>query len=396
MKPNKIVFVQNSLGHYHYDRMIHLSDMCNKVGIALYNIELASYTNEYQWAVKYTQSEFTNFTLFSGQKINDIPDRVVWSALKTKLTELKPDVIFVIGYDSKIMRKTKIWAGRNGCATILVSDSNEFDRKRYWIFEFIKYLFVSRYDAALVAGTSSSLYIQKLGIPKERIVYGWDAIDNSKFSRRASDNRDKIQETRQKWSLPDNYFLFVGRLIKQKNLPRLLNAYKTYVLDTLDTIDPWPLVICGIGPEYEFLLKQIEGFPESVQKLILFSGHVKQPEIIDFYTCASCMVLPSVSETWGLVVNEALACSIPVIVSNQAGSSFDLVQNGRNGWLIDPYNIVEMTDILRKVRELDQNERINAGIRGRELIDAWGLEKFSNSVLNGIQIAYDHHNRYKT
>jgi glycosyltransferase involved in cell wall biosynthesis len=158
-------------------------------------------------------------------------------------------------------------------------------------------------------------------------------------------------------------------------------------------LDPWKLVICGAGPDEEKLRGHIMDMPEQIREKILLYGYMKQPDIIDFYSCASCLVLPSWYETWGLVVNEAMACDLPVIVSNKAGCSFDLVRNNVNGWIFDPFNVSELANLMTKMTRLNESARTEMGLRGREIISAWGLDRYCQGVMESAWIAYDRRNQ---
>jgi 1,2-diacylglycerol 3-alpha-glucosyltransferase len=353
----RIVFIHPFLLHYHYPRLQALSRHCENIGISFTNITLAGNTNIYRSLIENKEGKFHNITLFPGQNLEDISKDRTWSCLKMHLDLLQPQVIFLYGYSLDAFRRAKLWADHRKCATILISDSNYFDRSRNRILEYLKSMFVSRFDAAFVGGSNSSFYLQSLRIPKERIVPGYDVIDNEYFHLRSIANKLDIVETRRKWDLPDNYFLFVGRLLCEKNITGLLQAYYEYV-ERLDSgTDPWSLIICGSGPEEGELLRQVNCLPKPLIRKILLYGLIRQPELIDFYSCASCFILPSITESWGLVVNEALACELPVIVSNRCGCWADLVVEGKNGWTFDPYNLPELANLMQTIHSLDPSQR---------------------------------------
>ena len=287
-------------------------------------------SDQYRSLYENPETNFNNRVLFRGQNLESIPTREMWLSLSKELTTLRPDVVFVYGYSLRIMRQITFWAQWKGVGVVLISDTNEFDRTRYKPLEVLKSLFVSRVDSAFVGGTNSSLYLQKLGFPQGRIVTGYDTVDNQAFFKRTDENRRAQSQVQKRWSLPDNYFLFVGRIIKEKNLERLLNAYKRYAAYVGSDTAPWSLVICGSGPGEEGLRQIVERMPQQLQERVLIYGRIRQTEIVDFLSCASCLVLPSTSESWGLVVNEAMACKLPVLVSKQAGCAADLVQGRRD------------------------------------------------------------------
>lgn len=385
-----IVFVQISLVHYQYPRLQALSEKCQEAGVTFTNIELTSFFNEYPWLTGNEQTRFTNITLFPGQSLEKVDQNLLWPALQGALEKLNPDVIFYFGYSLKIMRRMKTWADKRNITSVLMSDSNRFDRTRYLPFEMLKRLFVSRYDGAFVGGTSSSQYIQSLGIPASRITYGLDVIDTTFFEERSSENRSHIHEVRQRWNLPDRYFLFVGRLIAEKNLPMLLAAYQKYVLAKEQAASPWDMVLCGGGSQESELKQIIQNMPDRVREKIHLRGHINQPEIIDFFSCASCFVLPSVSESWGLVINEALSCGLPVIVSSKAGCARDLVIQGENGWVFDPENLDELVRLMDCITDFDEPVRAAMGQKGRELISDWKLDRFTRGAIEIAGIAHAH------
>jgi 1,2-diacylglycerol 3-alpha-glucosyltransferase len=394
VKLKTIVFVHPFLLHYHFPRLHALAEECRRAQISFYNITLASYVDIYRSLMQDKEEKFNNIVLFPGQNLEYVPEKRIRSSLKQELNQLQPDVVFLYGYSDGAMRQAKSWAEKRNAATVLISDSNEFDRPRNKVFEFVKSLLVSRYDAALVGGSNSSSYLQRLGIPAARIVSGYDVIDNEFFRQQASKNRQSSSQIRQKWNLPEDYFLFVGRLVKSKNIRGLLHAYAEYVNLVHETSTPLSLVICGSGPEEKGLHEYVGNMPSPFGKQILFYGLIKQPELTDFYSCASCFILPSLPcESWGLVVNEALACGLPAIVSNKCGCSLDLVSDGINGWLFDPFNSGELASRMLQFHTLDPASRAEMGLRGEEIISQWGLETFSRNALKCAGIAVEHRNR---
>jgi 1,2-diacylglycerol 3-alpha-glucosyltransferase len=388
MALRKIVFVHPFLLPYHYPRLNALDKECQKVGILLYNIQLAGSVKIYDSLIEQLHGHFNNRCLFAEQDFSTIPPQAMQPAVLKTLEEIRPDVVFLYGYSLSIMRYIKSWAKNNNVASVLISDSNYADQKRYWPLELLKSLLVSRFEAAFVGGTSSSLYIQSLRFPKQNIVLGYDVIDNEFFQNRNMVNNKNISQVREKWNLPEKYFLFVGRMIKEKNLMRLLKAYASYV-DSAGS-NPWDLVLCGDGPEEAELHNYVQESDESLRKHIRFCGVVKQPELIDYYSAASCLLLPSISESWGLVVNEALACGLPVIASQRCGCAMDLVVNDVNGWQVDPEDTQELTGRLLQMYHLDERARLEMGRHGEEIISKWGLKRFCSGALESAQIALDY------
>lgn len=116
-----------------------------------------------------------------------------------------------------------------------------------------------------------------------------------------------------------------------------------------------------------------------------------------YYHAAAALVLPSLyGETWGLVVNEAMASGIPVLVSRKCGSSETLVRDGVNGFLFDPDNIRSIEQTLLKFFLLDVDSRVDMGNASRRLIDDWGLERFCQGMWDAVSFAQSHGKRKGT
>lgn len=381
--------VQTTLGHYHPPRLMNLAKSCQLEGFEFDNIELSGSLSTYPWFQTATHGEFSNISLFPNQQLENIPAEEMWSKLRTTLERIKPTVVILMGYSLKIMRQAQEWCKHNRIATVLISDSNYFDKKRYLPFEFIKYLFVHKMDAAFVAGQTGRAYIMKLGIPQERIAFGCDVVDVQAISKQAGLNRERMEQIRQKWNLPENYFLFVGRLVPEKNVLGLLEAFEKYLRDDKSG-NACHLVICGAGIEQEKIERYLNTFPVEDRARIHLYGFIGPNDIVDFFSGASTFILPSISEPWGLVVNEAMACSLPVIVSNRSGSAYNLVQEGENGWIVDPLDPGMMTRVMNEAANLDPQQRAAYGDKSRTLINDWDLDRYSKGVIESSKMAIAH------
>jgi glycosyltransferase involved in cell wall biosynthesis len=366
-----------------------LADRCRSEGIEFANVELAGYIDYYRTLFADGEKRFENRVLFPGRDFDSIPYAAMWGSLSTCLGDLKPDVVFTYGYSCRIMRRVMAWAKENHIAVGLISDSNRFDQKRRRPVEFLKSLYVSRYDAAFVGGTSSSLYLQGLGLPGERILPGYDVVDNESFRTKAQAARQARPALQKKWNLAEKSFLFAGRLGPPKNLTGLIRAYRLYA-ESLDGLDPWGLSICGTGPLAEELQSLVRGLPAGLARHIVFLGQTGQSDLAEVYSASSCLVLPSLTESWGLVVNEALASALPVLVSERCGCAADLVRDGINGWRFDPASDQELAGLMSRLSGLDPGKLEEMGRCGEDLISEWGLDRFVGNGLGAVRLAYQH------
>ncbi len=388
----RIAFVHPFLLHYHYPRLSALAAACERMGIIVENIQLAGYTETYRSLIQDRDAHFRNRCLFAGQKYSDIPAHTMRACLKQALEHMQPQAIFLYGYSFSIMRWARSWAQSEGIGSILISDSNYLDKRRNPVFEFLKSMLVSRFDAAFVGGESSTLYLEHLGFPRARIAVGYDVVDNENIRSRNSSNKPNIEAIRASRNLPEQYFLFVGRMVECKNVLGLIRSFADYVR-ALGS-DPWDLVLCGDGPDEATFRRLAEASGEKIAKHIRFLGLVRQPEIIDVFSGANCLVLPSTRyESWGLVINEALACELPVIVSQRCGCAMDLVKNDLNGWQFDPDDPRALTERLIQMHCLAPRARAEMGRHGQGIILNWGLDRFVSGAMESAQIAIRHAGR---
>src|SRR5262249_2397417 len=155
-----------------------------------------------------------------GQSVN--------ASLRSHLVELQPDAVAIPGWGFQFSRAALAWCRENGISSILMSESKEDDEKRRWWKELTKkWMYVQRYDAALVGRGRHQEYLEKLGLQADRIFRGYDVVDNAHFLKVASGARQDPRAARVRQpKLPQRpYFFSATRFIKRKNLRFLLEAY---------------------------------------------------------------------------------------------------------------------------------------------------------------------------
>jgi glycosyltransferase involved in cell wall biosynthesis len=161
------------------------------------------------------------------------------------------------------------------------------------------------------------------------------------FSRSGKTVREKADRLRSQLALPERYFLYVGRLVRPKGVLDLLEAYASLPVELRSQVS---VVLAGNGPmrpELESLAREI--YPGEVQ----FAGFVHRDDLPNYYSLAECLVLPTHSDTWGMVVNEALASGLPVICSDVAGCAADLVQS--NGRLVACGDVRQLANAMQEI-----------------------------------------------
>jgi 1,2-diacylglycerol 3-alpha-glucosyltransferase len=271
--------------------------------------------------------------------------QAVWS----ELNRLNPQTVLVPGYYNVPALASALWARLKRRRSVLMTESTEDDHQRIWWREFAKSLIIrGLFQWAIAGGEAHLRYLKRLGFPVERVGRFYDVVDNEFFWNRAQSER--LRHRAYEVGLPERFFLYVGRLAEEKNISKLLAAYQGY----RERGGTWSLVLVGGGPE-ETKLKEVANRSE-FRHDIHFEGLKTSGELAPYYAFASCFVLPSIREPWGLVVNEAMAAGLPVIVSTACGSAEDLVITGENGFVFDPHSVSELEQCLTRVTSLSAGE----------------------------------------
>lgn len=265
-----------------------------------------------------------------------------------------------------------------------MADSTAHDEPRVWWKEWLKSRVVRLYSAALVAGTAHVKYVATLGLNQESAFIGYDVVDNDYFSTQSEQARVAAASLRSQLRLPENYFLASSRFIEKKNLLRLVDAYAAYSEHAGESA--WNLVLLGDGPLKPTITDQIARLDVS-EKLIL-PGFKQYNELPIYYGLAHAFIHASTSEQWGLVVNEAMASGLPVLVSCRCGCAPDLVRHGVNGFTFDPYDVEEITRCMLETSHGEHN-LVAMGRASREIIRDWSPEMFAENMLRATQAAID-------
>jgi glycosyltransferase involved in cell wall biosynthesis len=264
-----------------------------------------------------------------------------------------------------------------------MSESTAQDEPRFWWREAIKRRIVNGYSTALVGGQRHIEYLAGLGMPRDRIFIGYDVVDNDYFRQKAEEVRGQRSEVRQKYGLPENYFLASARFIKKKNLPTLLRAYAGYrrLVERSANSSLWDLVLLGDGPLKSDLCRLIADL--RLYDSVLMPGFKQYDELPGYYALANAFVHASTTEQWGLVVNEAMASGLPVIVSNRCGCVPELVREGVNGFTFDPDDAGQLSELMLSLSKESQLPAM--GNASRNIISDWGIERFGQGLSDAAE-----------
>ena len=281
------------------------------------------------WAVKLRGKDL--FTYFVNPSITK------------ELSEFNPDRLVISGWDLFAYQIAYWWGWRHKKEIIIYSDSTSGEKSwRRTVSRPLVRVFVKVASGYIAAGTRARAYLMSLGAKEERVEIFQLDVNKGYFMKEAAKYKGQREQTKKSLGIKSKYnLLFVGQLIERKGIMDLLKAYKKIAANP-----SWGLVIVGYGQ----LEEEISTFISDNQlERVTLLGTVEQYDLPKIYTATDCLVLPSLQEAWGLVVNEALYCGLSVIVSDMCGCGPDLVKTGENGYIYQTGNEVSLLEAINKI-----------------------------------------------
>ena len=375
MKPVCILF--RHWGPYHLARLRAVAERLPVSGLEMFGQDhdlLAAETDR--------RETDSCLTLFPQDSCRSVCPGEIKKVLIRTLNRIQPSIVALPGWWETASRAALSWCLRNNIPAVMMSDSQASDAARSWPREAVKRRLVARCVSGLVSGTAAGDYLAELGMPRERIFTGYDVVDNDHFHRGALLARAQAPGWRDELDLPQNYFLFSGRFIAKKNLHRLLEAYASYRRQVGSAA--WNLVMLGNGPLLVSVQKWI--FELGLSGTVKICGVKSYSELPFYYGLAGALVHASTTEQWGLVVSEAMACGLPVIVSRQSGCSHDLVEHGKNGFVFDAFNTADLTRWLVHVAS-PACDRSAFGEASRAIVANWSPARFADGLQRAVATA---------
>src|SRR5262249_3172812 len=376
------------IGPYHHARLNAAADRLSVTG---FEWSAKAYD---AWGAEDSPARYQKISLFSEATDHYPRKSELRRAFLWALEQANPDVVAVNGWNNFGSLIAATCSLRRGIPMVVMSESSREDEPRTWWKEAIKRRIVGLYSAALVGGRRHVEYLVELEMPREGIFTGYDVVDNGYFARRALELRTSNYEIRKKYGLPENYFLASARFVEKKNLPRLIQAYAEYRRRSsafakaaadkeIGGKAPWDLVLLGDGPLRGTLKSQLATL--NLNEHVHLPGFKPYEELPVYYASANAFVHASMTEQWGLVVNEAIASELPVIVSERCGCVPELVQG--NGFTFDPTNEHELTARLLEMASLSDEERKYLGDNSYGIAAHFAPERFGEGLERAANVA---------
>lgn len=243
-----------------------------------------------------------------------------------ELAEARPDAVLLTGWHAWPLVQLLATAWWKRKPVIMRGEANAL-RPRPWHVRLLHRAILGRCRAFLCIGQSNRDFYRRYGIDDDRLFDAPYFVDNQRFMRQAADLASHRDELRAAWGIDTDAFCFcyAGKLEPKKRILDLLEALR---IGRDRTQARMHLLVVGTGE----LQQQAQDFARQHRLPVTFAGFLNQTEIARAYVAADALVLPSdFGETWGLVVNEAMACGRPAIVSDRVGCGPDLVHEGLTG-----------------------------------------------------------------
>jgi glycosyltransferase involved in cell wall biosynthesis len=291
------------------------------------------------------------------------------------------DLAVICGYDHPTLLLALLYCLLTSLPFVLQGESHVVHKrhpakkalKRWLLFPLLR-----RARAAFATGTKAADYWVEAGIPREKVFILSNTPDIEFFIAASDAARARREQIRESLGLNGRLTgIFVGRFVVVKGVEVLLRA-----LALLPHEKRPQLLLVGDGPlkaDYEQIIKT-HNLP------VRFIGFQQKEQLPELYAAADFFALPSLSEPWGVVVNEAMACRLPVLLSDQVGAAYDLLEEGRNGFMLPAGDVEAWSKALRAMMDMPTAELERMGVNSREIVRPWNHEANVKNVLECVKL----------
>ncbi len=373
-----IVIIWQRFLPYHVACIRHTKKRLAELGHRLTAIEVAAQDASYGFPKEVSDPSFDYVCCFPKTSYHEHRPREIFKRVFSALRELSPDIVFSPATAFPEGMAAYNYRLRHGKRSVMMDDMWEYADRRGGLVREVKRLINRNIEGVFIPAPSHLHYYKKMGFPEERIVFGVYSVDNDFFSNGAAYAQAHETVLRRQFDLPVDYFLFVGRFLARKGIETLIEAFRRY---RCGMSMPWDLLLVGSGDQLTTLQSRasdIEG--------IRFVGPKFGDTLCHHYGLAKALIVPSLIDQWGLVINEGMASGLPVIVSRGCGGAKTLVREGENGWTFDPGNVETLAGLMSRMSKLSREDLISMAEQSKQIISEWSLDRFSDGVLKALTI----------
>lgn len=376
MKKYKVALIHNIISPY---RVPFFEGLTRHPSIDLSVYFCAKTHKNRKWDI--LESNKYNYNVLSGKTFEFLG--IIYHinpVIISKLIKRRYDIVIISGNTDFTTQAAFITSKLLKTPTILWSEGIESAQSLLGkvINPLTRYI-VRNVDAVVVPGTISRDFHIKMGASQKKIFIAPNIVDNKRFMQKSSKIKKDKERLKQELNIRNKkIILFVGQLIKRKGVEYLIKAYKR----VKDEYDDVCLVIIGDG----VLKKELEEIciKEDI-KDVHFTGWVPEEQKIIYYSIAELFVLPTLKDLWALVINEAMACGLPVISTKAAGCAVDMIIPSENGFIVDAGNIDQLYSAMKEII-LNEELARKMGERSLEIIESgFSLGKMVNGFVSAIE-----------
>jgi glycosyltransferase involved in cell wall biosynthesis len=284
--------------------------------------------------------------------------------LPARVAAFRPDAALLVGYNYPSFLRLLLSPRLARCKFLLRGDSHRLVPRRGPMETLRRALLAAlfkRFAGFLYVGAANRRYYLQHGVPERKLFFAPHAVDNDRFSAARADAEKEARAWRHELGIGDDrrVVLFAGKFEPIKRPLDLVEAFAAAA--PAEAV----LLLVGSGPLEGELRRRAGGRPG-----VRFAPFQNQSRMPRTLAAADVLALPSASETWGLVVNEALCLGRPVLVSDRVGCAEDLVEPGADGWVFPAGDVAALAAALRKALAPGVDLR-GMGERGREVVSRY-------------------------
>ncbi len=345
----RVVLITNIPTPYRIPLYNALFEECDKRGMQFTVVFASKGYKRRKWKIDYHKIRFPHCFLSSAKIPLGVNGEVMftWSNIFKTLSSLRPDLIISAGFSLATIKTALLSFQKQNLPYIIWTESIDRPFQHRSVLRTLqRKLLVKRASAFLTSGSRAADYVKTLGVGPERIFRAISTVDTDLFHQKTKRIRHTLTDTP-----GGKKMLYVGHFTRGKRIDLLLCLLHK-LMRTDDSIELW---LVGSGPEYHPLhtLSKTLG----IEKNVSFFPFQQQESLFDFYARADCFVFPSEYDVWGMSLVEAMASGLPCVASKSAGAAIDLIEHGKNGFLVDFRCIDELIPIFSELLNTPEKAR---------------------------------------
>ncbi|MBM4284585.1 MAG: glycosyltransferase family 4 protein [Deltaproteobacteria bacterium] len=304
-------------------------------------------------------------------------------AISKQIRNFIPDAVLMVGIKPFLLYTSILALLRvRGTPLFFLGESNQESRgngARTPLNRMAWMVLLRQYSAVFCIGQKNRLFLRHHGVPPARLFYAPYSVENERFQSGYRESLAKRKTMLADLALPADSrgFIFCGKFTHKKRVREILRAYAASSLAASHH-----LIFVGSGPLEDDLRHMVQR--QGLEK-VRFLGFVNQSEMPRVYSLADFLILVSdPTETWGLVVNEAMACGLPCIVAESCGCAPDLIIPGRTGWRVPLDNHQALIQAMQEAASLSQEQYLSISLGARKHISRYSFKHMVDGIAAAV------------